>query len=131
LLRCLYENRFLVLRTGGVTKRRYVDFARRLGSPITLSKSEFPEIAVMNNEGVDSTKTRKGAAHWHSDQSFQKHRASITMLYCAKASRSGGETRFCDLAGAYADLPDELKTRIEGLDVIHLDVLLNRCLCRT
>jgi alpha-ketoglutarate-dependent taurine dioxygenase len=120
-----------VLRTGGVTKRRYVDFARRLGSPITLSKSEFPEIAVMNNEGVDSTKTRKGAAHWHSDQSFQKHRASITMLYCAKASRSGGETRFCDLAGAYADLPDELKTRIEGLDVIHLDVLLNRCLCRT
>ena len=33
LLLTLYEQRFVVLRTGGVTKADYVAFARRVGEP--------------------------------------------------------------------------------------------------
>jgi taurine dioxygenase len=120
LLNILYHHRFLVIRTGGLSKQDYVAFAKRMGEPIQLSQDEsYPEIAIMNNKSVNTAKEKRGAAHWHSDQSFRKQRASITMLYCSSAPQEGGETRFCDLAGAYASLPDDIKAQIEDLVVIH------------
>ncbi|XOV89759.1 MAG: TauD/TfdA dioxygenase family protein [Pseudomonadota bacterium] len=120
LLTTLYENRFLVLRTGGLQADEYLAFARRIGIPIALSPgAEHPEIAVMDNRNVDRQKEKRGPAHWHSDQSFRSRRASVTMLFCSRAPREGGETRFCDLAGAYAALSDTMKARIDDLTVIH------------
>ena len=120
LLRGLYRNRFVVLRTGGLTKAQYVAFARRVGEPIRLSRdAEHPEIADITNIGVDTRKVRKGAAHWHTDQSFRETVSSVTMLYSVQAPERGGETMFCDMAGAYAALPEALRRRIEGLIVEH------------
>lgn len=120
LLLGLYRNRFVVLRTGGLTKTQYVAFARRVGEPIRLSNdAEFPEIADITNIGVDTRKVRKGAAHWHTDQSFRKTVSSVTMLYSVQAPKEGGETQFCDMAGAYAALPKAMRERIEGLIVEH------------
>ena len=120
LLLCLYRNRFAVLRTGGLTKKQYVAFARRVGEPIRLSSdAEFPEIADITNIGVDTQKVRKGAAHWHTDQSFRKTVSSVTMLYSVQAPKEGGETQFCNMAGAYAALPKAMQERIEGLMVEH------------
>ena len=120
LLLLLYANRFLVLRTGGVTREQYVAFARRMGEPIRLSRDErFPEIACLTNVGVDTAKERRGAAHWHTDQSFRKTVSSITMLYSVQAPREGGATRFCDMAAAYRALDAKTKARIEDLVVEH------------
>ena len=120
LLLCLYRNRFVVLRTGGLTKAQYVAFARRVGEPIRLSRdAEHPEIANITNIGVDTRTVPKGAAHWHTDQSFRETVASVTMLYSVQAPDRGGETWFCDMAGAYAALPEALRERIEGLIVEH------------
>jgi len=120
LLLLLYDERFVVLRTGGLTRTQYVDFARRVGEPIRLSGDpDFPEIANITNIGVDTEARRLGAAHWHTDQSFRKRRSSITMLYSVKAPEHGGETKFCDMAAAYAELPGPTKRRIEELTVVH------------
>ncbi|MCY4057896.1 MAG: TauD/TfdA family dioxygenase [Gammaproteobacteria bacterium] len=120
ILLCLYAERFVVLRTAGLTKRRFVEFARRVGDPIRLSgDTDFPEIAHITNVGIDAKARRLGAAHWHTDQSFRNQASSITMLYSAKAPGQGGETEFCDMAGAYAALPEPTKRRIEDLTVIH------------
>ncbi len=120
LLMTLYDSRILVLRTGGLSASEFVRFARRVGDPITLTPgAEHPEIAVMNNIGVDKAVGKQGPAHWHSDQSFRQRRSSVTMLYCARSPRQGGETRFCDLAGAYDALSDAMKERIDDLTVIH------------
>ena len=120
LLLCLYRNRFVALRTGGLTKAQYVAFARRVGEPIRLSRdAEHPEIANITNVGVDTRKIHKGAAHWHTDQSFRDTVASVTMLYSVQAPKRGGETWFCDMAGAYAALPSALRERIETLVVEH------------
>ncbi len=120
LLNLLYANRIMVIRTGGLSKADYVELARRMGEPILLSAGkDFPEIAEMTNLGVDTRAEGRGAAHWHSDQSFRKAGASVTMLYSVQAPDEGGETRFCDLAAAWETLSPEMKARIEDLRVEH------------
>ena len=116
----LYEQRFVVLRTGGLTKAQFVEFARRVGEPIRLSGDpDFPEIANITNVGIDTKAQRLGAAHWHTDQSFRNQVSSITMLYSVQAPEQGGETKFCDMAAAYAALPPSTKQKIDGLTVVH------------
>ncbi|MCY3621079.1 MAG: TauD/TfdA family dioxygenase [Gammaproteobacteria bacterium] len=120
ILLCLYGQRFLVLRRAGLTKRQFVEFARRVGDPIRLSgDADFPEIAHITNVGIDAKARRLGAAHWHTDQSFRNQVSSVTMLYSIKTPGQGGETQFCDMAGAYAALPESTKRRIEDLTVVH------------
>lgn len=120
VLMCLYEQRFVVLRTGGLTKAQFVEFARRVGEPIRLSGDpDFPEIANITNVGIDTKAQRLGAAHWHTDQSFRNQVSSITMLYSVQAPEQGGETKFCDMAAAYAALPPSTKQKIDGLTVVH------------
>ena len=120
LLTALYRNRFLVLETGGLSPAAFVEFARRAGEPIRLSRdAACPEIARLTNVGVDTVADRQGAAHWHTDQSFREELSSVTMLYSRQAPVHGGETRFCDMAAAYRALPESRKREIEGLMVEH------------
>ncbi len=123
LLLTLYRSRFLVLRTGGLTDDAYVAFAQRLGEPIHLTKNpgdpDHPEIVRITNIGIDTKREPKGAAHWHTDQSFRDQVASVTMLYSVQAPDTGGATRFCDMAAAYDALPEAMQRRIEGLTVLH------------
>lgn len=120
LLTCLYANRFLVLKTSGLSKDEYRNFARRIGDPIPLSRdADFPEIAHISNLETSTTKSRLGAAHWHTDQSFRKTVSSVTMLYSAQAPVTGGETKFCDMAAAYDSLTESKKLEIEDLVVEH------------
>ena len=120
ILLCLYGQRFVVFRNAGLTRAQFVAFARRIGDPIRLSGDpDFPEIANITNVGIDAKAERRGAAHWHTDQSFRNQVSSITMLYSVNVPVQGGETRFCDMAGAYAALPEPTKRRIEDLTVIH------------
>ncbi len=120
LLRMLYEQRFVVLRTGGLTKADYVAFARRVGEPIRLSRDpDWPEIAPITNIDNDTERSMRGAGHWHTDQSFRQTVSSVTMLYSVRAPQRGGETLFCDMAAAYRALPDDTKRRIDDLIVVH------------
>lgn len=120
LLMALYENHILVIETGGLATRDYVTFAQRLGEPITLSRdAEFPEIQKLTNVEVDTVKDKKGAAHWHTDQSFRETVSSITVLYSVRTPASGGETQFCNLAAAYEELDDTTKDLIDDLVVEH------------
>lgn len=120
LLMTLYENRFVVVETGGLSPREYVAFARRVGEPIRLSgDEEFPEIARITNMSTDTLSTRKGAAHWHTDQSFREELSSVTMLYSLQVPTHGGETRFCDMAAAYRALPETRQRQIAKLMVEH------------
>ena len=120
LLMALFDNRFVAVETGGLSRREYVAFARRVGEPIRLSRdAEFPEIARITNIGTDTRSSRRGAAHWHTDQSFREELSSVTMLYSVQAPVHGGETRFCDMAAAYRALPEARKREIEDLMVEH------------
>ena len=120
LLYELYHNRFLVLHPRSIDKATYLNFAKRLGEPISMSRDEhFPEIGYITNQNVDTRKTMTGATHWHTDQSFRSAVSNITMLYSVQTPATGGETKFCDMAAAYAALPQQVKEEIDGLVVGH------------
>jgi len=121
LLFALYTNRIAVLRTGDLTEAEYVDFARRIGDPLLLipNKVEYPEIIPVDNLREDIQKTKHSAAHWHTDQSFTSPLASVTMLHSIAAPPSGGETHFCNMAGAYDALSESTRSEIDEMEVVH------------
>lgn len=121
LLLNLYEHRVVVLRTQGLTKDEFVAFSRRVGDPILLSrnKEDYPEIAQITNIDKDTAKEKRGAAHWHTDQSFKDEVSSVTMLYSLQAPSSGGETLFCDMTAAYEALSKTVQEQIDDLIVEH------------
>ena len=115
LLLKLYQHRVVVLRTGGLTKEQFIAFSGRVGEPIP----GHPDVIPITNIGIDTEQTRTGAAHWHTDQSFKEDTSSVTMLYSVQAPKRGGETLFCDMAAAYAALPETLQQQIDDLIVEH------------
>ena len=121
LLLNLYNHRVVVLKTKGLTKDEYVAFAKRVGDPIHLNRNakDHPEIAPMSNINNDTKKEKKGAAHWHTDQSFKEEVSSVTMLYSVQAPNEGGETLFCDMKAAYDALSQTTRNQIDNLIVEH------------
>lgn len=120
LLLSLFKHRFLVLKTQGLDNDQYVAFAKRIAEPIKLSSDAcYPEIASITNQNEDTSQSKRGAAHWHTDQSFRKTLSSVTMLYSVKAPKTGGQTQFVNMAAAYAGLTVNQKSMIRSLKVSH------------
>ena len=119
-LRAIYDQRFAVIRTGGMNDQDLVRFGYRCGTPVRFDETaDCPEILHVSNEGVDTIDYAKGAAHWHTDLSFTPVKASFTMLYSVAAPSEGGETRFCNMAAAYEALSESMQREIEDLTVEH------------
>lgn len=64
-------------------------------------------------------KTPLFADNWHTDWSFQAKPPIGTCLYGIKIPPSGGDTLFANQQLAFAELPADLKARIESLTAIH------------
>ena len=56
---------------------------------------------------------------WHTDMSFYDIRATWSLLSAHIVPPQGGETDFCDMRAVYNDLPDAMKTRLDGLVAEH------------
>jgi len=56
---------------------------------------------------------------WHTDQTYTPQPVFGTILYGIVAPNEGGQTLFCDLAGAYASLPDGLRARVEDQKAVY------------
>ena len=60
-----------------------------------------------------------GEVAWHTDMSYLDDPPKASMLYALEVPASGGNTYFSSMYGAYQSLPDDLKKRIEGLQLKH------------
>ena len=122
----LYEHQVIVVREQSLNKDEYLAFGRRWGTPIPhvldhMRMPGYPDLLTVGNteKRDEDPKIRNGAALWHTDQSYEKVPASATMLYSIVAPQAGGETQFCNMAMAYAELPDSRKAEIAPLLVAH------------
>ena len=78
LLHGLYANRIAVVRSEDLSADDLVLFSRRIGDPLLVPHKEpHPEIIRITNVDADSLNDKKGAAHWHTDQSFTNNLALI------------------------------------------------------
>jgi alpha-ketoglutarate-dependent 2,4-dichlorophenoxyacetate dioxygenase len=56
---------------------------------------------------------------WHSDSSFKKVPSLCSILTGRIVPPEGGATEFASARAAYAELPGDLRRRVEGLTVVH------------
>lgn len=61
----------------------------------------------------------KGNALWHTDSSFNPHRASYSLLLAHEVPPVGADTQFADTRAAYEALPAALQAKIEDLWAEH------------
>lgn len=63
---------------------------------------------------------------WHCDMTFQKPRATLSMLYSRIIPPEGGDTHFCDTRLLWESLSAEEKARLAGLNCTHWGVASRR-----
>jgi taurine dioxygenase len=103
-----------------------VAFAERLGEiEIHLRQNRRTgrrEVMLVSNRDEDGEPNGRPGdqeLNWHTDQIFMPKPTAGTMLYAVEVTPEGGNTWFCDLAAAYAALPDDLRVRVDGLSAVH------------
>jgi taurine dioxygenase len=105
-----------------------VAFARRFGEVQVHVMNQYhadgyPELYRLSNldaEGKPNGKhPDKGTLVWHTDGSWRRVTGQATIIYGEVMPRSGGETHFCDMVGAYERLDATWKARIANLRAVH------------
>ena len=119
-----------------MSQEQHLDFARNFG-PLETSlpayrkddpKRTHVEIADVSNLDAndqiltgDSRIRGMQAANglWHTDSSFKRVPALTSLLYAHAVPPIGGHTEFADARAAYDALPEQTKSRLEGLVAEH------------
>ena len=127
------EHLVLVFPEQHVTDEEHVAFTRQLGEPeifhqeIIRSKRvrEIFRVSNVDDEGVlmppDHPVARQVALaqFWHTDSSYLAVPCAGALLHGVEVSRTGGETQFTNLYMAYEELPERLKSQIQGRKARH------------
>lgn len=114
------EYGLLFFRDQDLPPQEHLRFANRFGS-IVINKffktsADSPKIAEVRKEKTQQTNIGGG---WHTDHSYDDIPAMGSILVARTLPETGGDTQFANLAAAYDALPNDLKTKIEGLRAIH------------
>lgn len=114
------EYGLLFFRDQDLPPQEHLRFANRFGS-IVINKffktsADSPQIAEVRKEKTQQTNIGGG---WHTDHSYDDIPAMGSILVARTLPKTGGDTQFANLAAAYDALPNDLKTKIEGLRAIH------------
>ena len=114
-----------------LTARQQTDFAARFGElEINVASGAYqepgiPEVMILSNIVKDGKPIGLADAgqDWHTDMSYSKTIAFANVLYALEVPRRNGkvlgDTEFSSMHAAYEGLPAELRTRLNGMTVLH------------
>ncbi len=129
----------LVFPDQPLTEAQQLDFAAHFG-PLEISvgaslynadkprRLEKPQLSDISNLDETGSVLSKGDLRrlinisnqlWHTDSSFKRIPASISMLSAQEIAPAGGMTEFADMRAAWDALPDEKKASIAHLIAEH------------
>jgi taurine dioxygenase len=116
--RALLEWKVLFFRGQELAAAQHAAFARRWGElevhPF-LPRGELPELVRFekssDNAGYENI--------WHSDVTWREVPSLGSVLRCIEAPAYGGDTLWADMACAYDGLPEDVRSRIDGLVAVH------------
>ncbi len=127
----------LVFRAQPLTDADQLAFAQRLDGSLhsktgisALQKSRLGNEALTDISNVTDTgdimaqEDRRRAYSlanrlWHADATFQDPPGRYSMLHARVVPPSGADTEFADERAAYDELPEAVKTQIDGLQAHH------------
>jgi len=117
----LLKHRVLFLRDQEISRAEHVAFARRFGEledhPVAGSDPEYPGL-VRIYKNPDQPNDRYENA-WHADATWREAPQFGAVLRCVECPPVGGDTMWANMALAYENLPDHVKTQIAGLYARH------------
>jgi taurine dioxygenase len=114
-----------------LTAAQLKSFAERFGElEINVANAYqepgIPEVMILSNKIDENGKPiglSDAGQNWHTDMSYSKMIAFTNILYGIEIPHRNGEplgnTEFCNMHAAYEDLPQELKTKLDGMTVTH------------
>lgn len=113
-----------------LTARQLRDFSARFGElevnvANAYQEPGMPEVMILSNmvENGKPLGLSDAGQDWHTDMSYSRMIAFTNVLYGITIPRrdgkSLGNTEFCNMHAAYEALPQEWKTRLEGMTATH------------
>jgi taurine dioxygenase len=109
----------LVFRRQPLSPAQHVAFARKFGEleihPLLGRHPDHPDLVEFR-----SNADRRGAENiFHADTAFYDKPSMGSILRCVQCPEVGGDTIFSNMVQAYAELPDEIKDRIDRLTAVN------------
>ena len=97
------------------------DFAKRFGNLIieALRFSSEKDDGSLRSENDPVMKLYRGNEDWHTDSSFQRVSAKVSLLSAVKVPSSGGQTQWADMRSAYDILDQNTRQKIASLNACH------------
>ena len=128
----------LVFHNQPITEEQQLAFAKYFGEiefspqPFVQTPENKRRIAVgmqdisnldENGKLLTATDNRRlinlANQYWHTDSTFKRTPAKMSMLSAQSVSPTGGETEFADMRAAWDTLPAERRNKLEGLVAEH------------
>jgi len=111
----------------GDVKRFSELFGEIQGNPIRAADTtrEFPEVGILSNikERGEYIGSPDAGQDWHTDMSYRDVMGFVNVLYGIRIPRRDGKplggTEFSNMHAAYGALPQEIKTRLDGMTATH------------
>jgi taurine dioxygenase len=117
----LLMHKVLFLRDQDLTRAQHVAFARRFGEledhPVAGSDPEYPGLVRIYKE-INSAPDHYENSY-HCDATWRVAPPMGCVLRCVHSPEVGGDTIWVNMARAYVDLPDHVKTQIAHLSARH------------
>ena len=91
-------------------------------------RTERQEISLLSNVGADGGVAKpddklglflKGNRYWHTDSSFKKVGAKVSLLRALEVPETGGDTEWADMRAAWDALDPATQARLDGLTAVH------------
>lgn len=131
LMKCLGTYGVLRFPRQKLTARQLRDFSANFGElEVNVASGPYqepgiPEVMTLSNivENGKPVGLPDAGQGWHTDMSYSRTVAFANVLYGIKIPRRDGKalggTQFSNMHAAYEGLPAQLKSRLEGMTVLH------------
>ncbi|MCX7080575.1 MAG: TauD/TfdA family dioxygenase [Pseudomonas sp.] len=120
------DHHVVVFRDQRISPEQQIAFSRRFGVLQIHVLKQFllaghPEILIVSNiiENGQSIGLGDAGKFWHSDLSYKELPSLGSMLHAQELPSEGGDTLFADMHKAWDNLPQALRTAVEGRSAAH------------